>query len=185
MLKSAGVCPFTVVFFVSKCVHVHGFGRLEARFQLKLGCRKQPSEMVGQSRARCTEKYRNMTSRGSILDHLEAMWALLGRSLTSSGTVLASTWGPQACFFAILLEKCDLCNSMPLSSGIDTIAGPGPKLEPLGQKSRARSVQNCLEVASQRGQDSQVWLVGLVLLSGLWNSSGNQARTMGTQIRQS
>ena len=164
MLKSAGVCPFTVVFSVSKCVHVHGFGRLEARFQLKLGCRKQPSEMVGQSRARCTEKYRNMTSRGSILDHLEAMWALLGRSLTSSGTVLASTWGPQACFFAILLEKCDLCNSMPLSSGIDTIAGPGPKLEPLGQKSRARSVQNGLGVASQRGQDNQIWQVSSVLL---------------------
>ena len=98
MLKSAGVCPFTVVFFVSKCVHVHGFGRLEARFQPKLGCRKQHSEMVGPSRARCAEKYRNMTSRGSIVDHLEAMWALLGRSLTSSGTVLASTWSAGLCF---------------------------------------------------------------------------------------
>ena len=106
----------------------------------------------------------NMTSRGSVLDHLEAMWALLGRSLTSSGTVLASTWGPQACFFAILLEVRDLCNSMPLSSGIDTIAGPGPKLEPLGQKSRARSVQYGLGVASQRGQDNQIWQVSSVLL---------------------
>ena len=111
---------------------------------------------MGQGRARFAEKYGNMTARGSISGHLEAFWALLGRSLTRSGTVLASTWDPQACFFAILLEKCELCNSMPLSSGIDTIAGPGPKLEPLGQKSRARSVQNGLGVASQRGQDSQV-----------------------------
>ena len=43
-----------------------------------------------------------------------------------------------------------------------------PKLEPLGQKSRARQVQSGLEVASQRGQDSQVLLVGAVLLSKLW-----------------
>ena len=116
------------------------------------------------SRARCAEKYANVTARALILVDLEALWALLGRSLTSSGTVLASTWGPQACFFAILLEKCKLCNSMPLSSGIDTIAGPGPKLEPLGQKSRARSVQNGLGVASQRGQDNQIWQVSSVLL---------------------
>ena len=49
--------------------------------------------------------------------------------------------------------------------------GPGtqvPKLEPLGQKNRARSVRNGLEVASRRGQDSQVWQVGSVLLSELW-----------------
>ena len=47
---------------------------------------------------------------------------------------------------------------------------PAPKWEPLGQKSRTRSVQNGCEMASQRGQDRQVWLVGSVFLSKLWES---------------
>ena len=103
---------------------------------------------MGPSRAISAENYGNMTARGSILEHFGALWALLGRTLTTLGTVLASTWGLQALFFTILWEKSDLCISTPLSNRIDIMAGPGTQLEPLGQKSRPRSVQNGLEVAN-------------------------------------
>ena len=90
---------------------------------------------MGPSRAISAEKYGNVTARGCILEHVGTLWALLGRTLTTLGTVIASTWGMQALFFTILWEKSDLCISTPLSDRIDIMAGLGPKLEPLGQKS--------------------------------------------------
>ena len=83
---------------------------------------------MGPSRAISAENYGNMTARGSILEHFGALWALLGRSLTTLGSVLASTWGLRALFFTILLEKSDLCISTPLSNGIAIIAGPGTQV---------------------------------------------------------
>ena len=53
-------------------------GCLEGRFELKLGCRKQPWEMVGPSRARGAEKYRKMRSRGCIWEHFEVPWSRWG-----------------------------------------------------------------------------------------------------------
>ena len=82
-----------------------GFDCLEGRFDLKIRRRNQPCEMVGPSRARCTEKCGNLTVQGFIWEHFEAQWGLLGRALTSLGTVLASTWGPQAMFFHEFVEK--------------------------------------------------------------------------------
>ena len=80
--------------------------------------------MLGSNRARCTEKYTNFRAQGSIWQHFEARWGLLGTPLTSLGTILASTWGPQALFLTVLSEPCDLCISMPLSRGIAIIADP-------------------------------------------------------------
>ena len=90
---------------------------------------------MGPSRAISTEKYGNLMARGCILEHFGDQWALLGRPLTTLGTVLVATWGLQAVFLTILSEKSDLCISTPLSSGIAIMACPGPKLEPLGRKS--------------------------------------------------
>ena len=142
-----------------------GFGYLKGRFALKFRCRNQPREMVGPSRARSAEKDGNMTARGCIWEYFEARWGLLGMPLTSLGTVLASTWGPQALFFTTLLEKRDLCISTPLSHGIAIIAGPGTqvgatrgeKLSPIGPECPrsgikgigtvkfGRSVRSCCE----------------------------------------
>ena len=71
-------------------------------------------------------------------------------------------------------EKLDLVISMPLSSGMAVCAGPGVQVGATWAESRARSVQNGLEGACQRGQDSQVSQVGLVLLSKLWELSANR-----------
>ena len=99
--------------------------------------------------------------------HFGALWDYVGaagEALDDLGAIFAATWGLQALFFAILMEKCDLRISTPFSNRIVLLQVPAPKLEPLGQKSRARSVQNGVEVACQRGQDSQVWQVFSVLL---------------------
>ena len=45
------------------------------------------------------------------------------------------------CFSINLKEKCDLCISTPLSNGSQVLKVPAPKLEPLGQKSRANRIQ--------------------------------------------
>ena len=100
-----GYLDALVTFPLSKYTFLQGFDCLEACFELKIQRRNQPCEMVGPSRARCTEKCGNLTVQGFISEHFEAQWGLLGRALTSLGTVLASTWGPQAMFFHEFVEK--------------------------------------------------------------------------------
>ena len=99
--------------------------------------------------------------------HFGALWDSAGapwEDIDDLGDGFGFNLGSAGSVFTILLEKSDLCISTPLSSGIAIMAGPGPKLEPLGQKSRTRSVQNGLEVANWRDRDSQVWQVRSVLL---------------------
>jgi hypothetical protein len=82
----------------------------------------------------------------------------------------AVTW--HALFALFAKSSATLCGKAVFSY-IDTtecyvLNVPARKLEPFGQRSHARQVQSGLEVVSQRGQDSQVLLVGAVLLSKLW-----------------
>ena len=145
--------------------------------------------MVGRSRAISAEKYRNIMVRDCILEHFGALWALLGRTLTTLGTVLTSTWGLQALFFTILWEKSDLCISTPLSNGIASLAGPGnqvgatcvQKSHPIGPKCfRTGKLQGPGQsnLASRLGRAVRV-------METERESSANPSRTMGTQFWQS
>ena len=69
--------PVCFILRIKMCIF-YGFGCLEGRFELKIRCRKQPWEMAGPSRARCGEKYGNMTARGCIWEHFEALWSCRG-----------------------------------------------------------------------------------------------------------
>ena len=72
-----------VTFSDWKCMIFSGFGCLELRFELKIEHRA----MLGSNRARCTEKYTNLTAQGSIWERFEARWGLLGTPLTSLVTI--------------------------------------------------------------------------------------------------
>ena len=69
---------------------------------------------------------------------------------------------------ALYEEKSVLSESTPLSSGSASFAGLGVQVGATWAKSAFRSPRSCLEVPSRSGQDRQVGLVGLVLLSELW-----------------
>ena len=55
-----GYLDALVTFPLSKYTYLNGFDCLEGRFELKIRRRNQPCEMVGPSRARCTEKCGNL-----------------------------------------------------------------------------------------------------------------------------
>ena len=103
------VCPVFWLFrpcSVSICIFVLGFGCPEGRFELKLGCRKQPCETVGPSRARCAKKYGNMTARGRIWEHLGDLRGLPGRLWTTFWMIWMPTWCLKAVFFSKFDNKC-------------------------------------------------------------------------------
>ena len=65
----------------------------------------------------------------------------------------------------------DLWISTPFSSGIAILAGPGTRVGATWAETSSPIGPEWLQVASRRGQDSQVWLVSSALLSELWKVS--------------
>ena len=51
-----------------KCIDFNGFGCLDVRFEFEIEHRNQPRSILGSNRARCIEKYTNLTAQGCIWD---------------------------------------------------------------------------------------------------------------------
>ena len=127
-----------------------------------------PEPALRDGRPKSCKMYRKVWKLEGPGLHAGALWSLMGaagESLDEPGNSFGLNLGSAGNVFSRICWKSVICVFRRHSHTESLLVQvPAPRLQPLGQKSRARSVQNGLGVASRRGQDNQIWQVSAVLL---------------------